>query len=148
MGGGFSEHLPQLEFLLRTVFFFPMTHMLMLIYYSSWWCSVPLHPRSGLSELANGIHDNRPIAYCYLFQFVCSELAHCGSFLRHWGFFPEGKTDSYRYASMTLHIQRTALKLTSNPTGFSSEFFDRTMVLRCLVPSCSKFSLCPMACRR
>ena len=54
--------------------------------------------------------------------------------LEYRALFPHLNTDPDRYSGTTIiRDQRAVQKLTLNPTSFLGEFFDRAMVLECLV---------------
>ena len=78
-----------------------------------------------MSGLAKASSWQQTYGMCYVcFGFVCSEQACCGSFLRALRLLSTIlKTDSDRYAGMTLRVQCTVRKLTLNPTSFLGVFW-------------------------
>ena len=127
MGGGFSDHVRKLGvFAENSVVLWRIMLRLLLQVESVMQCTPPTPwRRLVMSGLAKASSWQQTYGMCYVcFGFVCSEQACCGSFLRALRLLSTIlKTDSDRYAGMTLRVQCTVRKLTLNPTSFLGVFW-------------------------
>ena len=84
-------------------------------------CTPPVSKRLVHLNWRKLVHDNRPMAYCYV-CFGSSVASKVIVFLLygHSGFFHKIKTDSDHYSGVTLSVQRTIRKLTLSLTVFIS----------------------------